>query len=168
MDNKNEFGVCLDQLLLLRGWSASKLAKEINTDPSYLRKWVRGERVPSLKSNYINQIAYAISFGLELPSKKVVYEDFLNYIKRISMDVDESKSLQEFIEELLISAQFFSLSLKPQIRNNNTNTANEKKIINILVHTEANRQDISCETLEKSLVKDLVDLPCYIEGNFMV
>ena len=167
MDNNINFGSCLNQLLLLRGWSASKLAKEISIDPSYLRKWVRGERVPSLKSNYIKQIATSISSGFDLPSKKAMHEDFLNYIRRISIDVDENKSLQELIEELLISAQFFSLSLKPQVRNS-TNITNEKKIINILVHTEADRQDLSCEALEEPVVKDLADLPSYIEGRHEV
>ena len=164
MDNSMDFGTCLNQLLSLREWSASKLAKEINIDSSYLRKWVRCERVPSLKSNYTKQIAASIGFGLELSSKKAMYDDFLNYIRSISKDVDESKSLEELIEELLISAQLFSLTLKPQICNN-ANKANEKKIINILANTEYSKHDLSSETLEKSFVKDLKDLPSYIEGR---
>lgn len=164
MDNKINFGICLNQLLILREWSATKLAKEINIDPSYLRKWIRCERVPSLKSNYARQIAASISSGLELPSKKAMHNDFLNYIRSVSTDVDESKSLQELIAELLISAQFFSLSLKPQI-SNIINKANEKKIINILVQTESNGHGIPSETLEKPFIKDLADLPSYIEGR---
>ena len=102
MNNKIEFSNCINNFLLLREWSASKLAKEINIDSSYLRKWVRGERVPSLKSDYIQQIAISISFGLESPSKKDMYIDFIDYIKRVSTNVDESKSLQELISEILV------------------------------------------------------------------
>lgn len=167
MDNRIDFGTCLNQLLLIREWSASKLAKEISIDPSYLRKWVRSERVPSLKTNYTKQIAVSISSGMEFPSKKAMYDEFLNYIRSISGDVDENRSLQDIIEELLISAQFFSLSSKPQI-SSNTNSANEKKIINILVHTESGRHDLSSEGSEKTIVKDLADLPSYIEGRHEV
>lgn len=58
MDNKIDFGTCLNRLLLIREWSASKLAKEISIDPSYLRKWVRCERVPSLKSSYTKKLLF--------------------------------------------------------------------------------------------------------------
>ena len=41
MDKIVPFGVYLDQLLSLRSWSAAKLARKINLDPSYVQKWIR-------------------------------------------------------------------------------------------------------------------------------
>ena len=57
MENKILFGDLLSELLALRGWTASKLAREINVDGSYVRKWIRGERIPSLKSDYVEKIS---------------------------------------------------------------------------------------------------------------
>jgi transcriptional regulator with XRE-family HTH domain len=50
------FGRCLIELLTVKGWSAARLSREINLDPSYIRKWIKGERVPPIKSDYIEQI----------------------------------------------------------------------------------------------------------------
>lgn len=44
-----------------------------------------------------------MSSGLELPSKKAMYDNFLNYIRSVSTDENQSKSLQELIEALLLS-----------------------------------------------------------------
>lgn len=49
MGDKVNFGKCLEMLLCVRGWSAARLAREINVDASYTRKWIRGTRVPSLQ-----------------------------------------------------------------------------------------------------------------------
>lgn len=169
MDNKIEFGHCLNQILLIREWSAARLAKEINVDSSYVRKWIRGERVPSLKSNYIEQIAVSISKGLELPSKEYIHKDIFNYIKTISESVDESKPLEVLIRELLFKAQFFSLSMKLQTRNF-FDEISESKIINILAHSDAGRgRSIKLyEDIEKAFIKDITEIPSYIEGRYEV
>lgn len=36
-----EFGHLLEYLLEIKGWKAARLAKELNVDQSYIRKWVR-------------------------------------------------------------------------------------------------------------------------------
>lgn len=64
MIQKETFGVQLKELLTIRGWSAAQLAKALNIDASYVRRWIRGNRTPALNSNYVDQIADALCNGL--------------------------------------------------------------------------------------------------------
>ncbi|PJI08543.1 MULTISPECIES: helix-turn-helix domain-containing protein [Clostridium] len=97
MENKILFGDLLGELLTLRGWTASKLSIEINVDASYVRKWVRGERTPSLKSNYIEKISNCILKGLDTKA----YE---NYIEDLGYEI------QADILDIMREAQINSLT----------------------------------------------------------
>ncbi|WP_276354140.1 helix-turn-helix domain-containing protein [Cohnella caldifontis] len=65
MDNRVKFGDCLAELLQAREWSAARLAKSLNIDASYVRRWIRGERTPALHAAYIPQISHALTDGLD-------------------------------------------------------------------------------------------------------
>ncbi|WP_234117378.1 helix-turn-helix domain-containing protein [Clostridium hydrogenum] len=98
MENKMLFGDLLSELLALRGWTASKLAREINVDGSYVRKWIRGERIPALKSNHVEKISACLSKGIN----KEVYED---YIETLGYKIETS------ILDILREAQINSLTV---------------------------------------------------------
>lgn len=98
MENKALFGDLLSQLLELRGWTASKLAREINVDGSYVRKWIRGERTPALKSDYVEKISGCLSNGMD---EKV----YMNYIESLGYKVETG------ILDILMEAQINSLTL---------------------------------------------------------
>lgn len=98
MENKILFGELLSELLSLRGWTASKLARGINVDGSYVRKWIRGERTPALKSDYIEKISVCFSNGID----KEVYE---NYIETLGYEIKTN------ILDILREAQINSLTV---------------------------------------------------------
>lgn len=98
MNNKMLFGNALAELLELREWTASKLSREINVDASYVRKWIRGERTPSLKSEYVEKIAMSIENGL---SNKAYAE----FIKTLGYEAETR------VLEILKEAQINSLEL---------------------------------------------------------
>ncbi|QGQ99623.1 XRE family transcriptional regulator [Paenibacillus psychroresistens] len=72
-----KFGDLLNELLQLRDWSAAKLAKALNIDSSYVRRWIRGERTPGLNSNYIRQIVDVLNDGLDKEYKKTTKTAFV-------------------------------------------------------------------------------------------
>jgi hypothetical protein len=66
------FAECLERMLDEKNaglrernarWSASRLALALDVDPSLVRRWLRGERVPALKSTYVDTIASALELG---------------------------------------------------------------------------------------------------------
>lgn len=121
-----EFGQCLNMLLVFRGWSASKLAKEINVDPSYVRRWVRGERTPSLQSEYINKISHAFLHRNQSDSYKA---NFINELNRIGIYLDKDKDFSVLLKEVLKTSQIYSLSLNKASKKSETN---EKDILGLL------------------------------------
>lgn len=114
MDTRISFGECLKQLLLIREWPASKLAREINIEPSYIRMWLRGERVPSIQSDHVKMITAALVNGLDTIGKKSVCDLYCEYLTHIGVENDGCKALPELVESVLESAQIYSLSLKPK------------------------------------------------------
>ncbi len=57
MDDDNSFGDYLKQLMKNRRIKPSQLAARLNVDPSLVRKWLAGARVPPLKANYLDLIS---------------------------------------------------------------------------------------------------------------
>lgn len=98
MKNKILFGDLLSELLSLRGWTASKLAREINVDGSYVRKWIRGERIPALKSNHVEKISDCLSNGMDK-------ENYGSYIESLGYMVGTD------ILDILREGQINSLTL---------------------------------------------------------
>jgi len=145
MKTKIGFGECLKQLLLIREWSASRLAREINTEPSYVRMWIRGERIPAIQSDHVKIIAAALTEGFDSTSKKSIFDSYLQYFEHIGVDHFESKALPELVEQVLSDAQLYSLSIKPKRKMKNI-LAKEKMTV------PARHQDI----------------PSFIEGQYAI
>ena len=57
MEKYSTFGECLAAILNALDLKCSKLAREINVDPSLIYKWLRGERVPPYDTPYITLIS---------------------------------------------------------------------------------------------------------------
>ena len=164
MDNTIGFGECLRELLLLRKWSVSRLAKEINVDGSYIGKWIRGERVPSLKTDYVHNIAQAISLGIDMKSKINSMDYFIEGLKYIGITFTTDQTLSQLIEARLITAQIYSLALKPTIRKIYP-FSSEKEILGILEHMENSTNCVQPIATGNTFISDLVDIPYYIEGR---
>lgn len=124
MDTTISFGECLKVLLQIREWSASRLARKINVEPSYVRMWVRGERIPSLQSDYVQMISSALFSGLDLSRDKSVFDALRKFANSLGFDNNKSELLPEVITSILRNAQIYSLSRKPK---KTSNLKKEKK-----------------------------------------
>ncbi len=140
MERKITFGVCLNELLIARGWSAAQLSREINTDASYVRRWIRGERVPSLKSEFIAQIAYSLSYGIDSRGNNAVRKALLNTLIEMGFLIDQEKDLKELLTEGLTASQVTSLKLNIEDRRMRTNT-HDDDIMSILKHSRASYEN---------------------------
>lgn len=145
MGTKISFGECLKQLLLIREWSASRLAREINIEPSYVRMWIRGERTPAIQSDHVKMIAVALTEGLDSSSKKSVFDSYLQYFEHMGVDLSESKALSELTEQILSNAQLYSLSIKPKRKMKNMFT--KERMTDPVKHN---------------------DIPSFIEGRYSI
>jgi hypothetical protein len=61
----DSFGDTLTMLLRERGLSASGLGRVMNLDPAQVRRWVAGQRVPALKSDYVAKIGEVLGLDPE-------------------------------------------------------------------------------------------------------
>jgi transcriptional regulator with XRE-family HTH domain len=101
---------------MARGWSAARLAREINLDPSYIRRWIKGDRVPSVKSDYVEQIAECLCRGTDsqgMASHMRVYAIALN---ELGFHNESSKPVKEAVKDALMESQIFSLKFSPKER----------------------------------------------------
>ncbi|MTI66979.1 MAG: helix-turn-helix transcriptional regulator [Firmicutes bacterium] len=125
MKEKITFGEYLSQLLKLRSWSAAKLARMINLDPSYVQKWVRGDRVPALQSNHISNIVKALTYGIDNKHKKGLFQLYINLLVKSGYKIDNINSIDLLIitlENALKETQVYSLTLD----------VSERKCVNII------------------------------------
>jgi transcriptional regulator with XRE-family HTH domain len=116
MECKITFGKCLNELLLARGWSSAQLSREISTDASYIRRWIRGERVPSLKSEFIAQIAYSLSYDIDKRGGTALRSSLLNSLTEMGFSFHSEKPLREILTECLTASQIYSLKLSLEER----------------------------------------------------
>jgi len=120
MDNYLTFSECLTAILDALDLKCSKLAKEINVDPSLIYKWLRGERVPPYDTPYIdlisNYIAGKISNNFQMKALTDLLDKHGIELPQGNMD------LQNRIRMWLLEAQGYSMKLKKKaktrIRNN--------------------------------------------------
>ena|GEM_PF-4867954 len=110
MENKMLFGDLLSELLALRGWTASRLAREINVDGSYVRKWIRGERIPALKSNHVEKISACLSNGID-------EKNYVNYIE--SLGYKAETDILDILREAQINSLTLNKNYKVTLKNEN-------------------------------------------------
>jgi transcriptional regulator with XRE-family HTH domain len=63
MSGVEAFGASLRALLQARGRTTVDLAESLHVDPSLVRRWLRGERVPALGSRHVERIAVALGLS---------------------------------------------------------------------------------------------------------
>jgi transcriptional regulator with XRE-family HTH domain len=116
MEQGLAFGKCLNGLLIARGWSAARLAKELNLDASYVRRWVRGDRVPSIESNYVEKVTNCLCGGVDASGLKKLKENYIIALKELGEIIDKEKNIDELVKESLSKTQMYSLRLKREER----------------------------------------------------
>lgn len=113
-----KFGQSLQELLLLRGWSAAQLAKILNIDASYVRRWIQGNRTPALHTSYIDNIAEALCDGLDREYKKATRTALLILLGETEESLDEAATLQNKVRHFLRESLVYTLSLDSESRKN--------------------------------------------------
>ena len=165
MDIKISFGECLKQFLLIREWTASRLAMEINVEPSYVRMWVRGERIPSIQSDYTHLISSALINNLDLNRQKPIFDSLFQYLVHLGIsDIDKSRPLPELIEKVLKDAQICSLSIKPKNKAAHMQRKDKLSLIIGQIEDRTNFNDPESERDTFSL--KVADVPSCIEGRY--
>lgn len=164
MGCKVNFGKCLEMLLSVRGWSAGRLAREINVDASYSRKWIRGTRVPSLQNDYVKQIADSLASGLTLYNKDSINNAFIDTIKNMDLEVNENLSLNELLFECLSKTQIYSLRLTSDKRQNKLNTGQVENLVELTMN-KFNRLHDFTYSPEYKLVSEFQNIPLIIHGK---
>jgi len=109
------FGECLAAILNTLDLKCSKLAKEINVDPSLVYKWLRGERVPSYDTPYIELISNFISNKIINKYQRKAISDLLDKHSTEVPDID-SADLKDRIRLWLQEAQGYSVNLQKKLK----------------------------------------------------
>ncbi|RAU99191.1 helix-turn-helix transcriptional regulator [Paenibacillus sp. YN15] len=106
------FGECLSLLLSALDMSANRLSRAINVDGSLISRWIRGERVPSYRSNYIDDMASYLA-------QNVLHSLQIQQIDRLCIktfgEIRQEDSTRDKIRRLLLEAQGYSLEARKQM-----------------------------------------------------
>lgn len=139
MENQVTFGQCLAAILSALDLKCSKMAKEINVDPSLIYKWLRDERVPAYDTLYIEMISQYIA-GKVCNSYQM--EAISDLLKMHGIEPPESKAdIQNKIKAWLLEAQGYSLKLRKKAKAWNKNNAKVPGISGFLRKTEIHHQN---------------------------
>lgn len=112
MEKYSTFGECLAAILNAMDLKCSKLAKEINVDPSLIYKWLRGERVPSYDTPYIEHISKYVASKISNNFQMEAITDLL-YKHGIDIsNINGTEDLQDKIKRCLQEAQGYSKKLQ--------------------------------------------------------
>jgi transcriptional regulator with XRE-family HTH domain len=128
------FGDCLSEFLAIRGWSAAQFAHILRIDASYVRRWIRGDRTPSLNSGHIDQIAEALCEGLDKSYKRAAKAAFEQAVAEMEDSSGPKRSLHESVRQLLRDAQIASLSMDKNMRRVNKPADRQSPIADLLDH----------------------------------
>lgn len=162
-----KFGDCLNEMLQLRGWSAAKLAKALNIDSSYVRRWVRGERTPALNSNYLQQIAGALNEGLDKAYKKSTKDAFVKGVEDLGSGVEgtEALSFHDRLVHILQQSQIYSLGMDHEARKSSKPVERQSYVMDLLdnVHRQATSPILS--NIQGSAAFQIGQIPASIQGR---
>jgi hypothetical protein len=131
MVQRMKFGECLKELLLIRGWSAARLAKALNTDASYVRRWIRGERTPSLNSNFMELMVNALCENLDKDYKKAIRSEIEKVMDRTEVNWDRVMPVREMIQHLLHTSQVYTMSMDNEARKS-VKATNQSHVMELL------------------------------------
>lgn len=110
MKANSTFGECLAAILSALDLKCSKMAKEINVDPSLIYKWLREERVPSYDTPYIELISSYIANKISNSFQMEAITDLLK-INGIEIKENSSAEIKNKIIMWLQESQGYSLKL---------------------------------------------------------
>lgn len=134
MEKYSTFGECLDAILNALDLRCSKLAKEINVDPSLVYKWVRGERVPSYDTPYIQLISNYIASRVKNNFHTEAITDLLS---KYGIEMKSDTDLLNTIRTWLQNAQGYSIKLMKKAKNRkNNNLSNVLSIASFLKNSD--------------------------------
>jgi transcriptional regulator with XRE-family HTH domain len=157
------FGRCLNELLAVKGWSAARLSREITLDSSYIRKWIKGERVPPIKSDYVEKIAYSLcSFNInEADNHK---NDFLSALDNMEIDYNINGNLNDILLKVLTECQLYSLKFDASERML-ISSSSEEDIVNLLFKIgNGNKKNTPIDYASGTNAKEYT-IPSYIKGR---
>ncbi|WEK54190.1 MAG: helix-turn-helix transcriptional regulator [Candidatus Cohnella colombiensis] len=142
MIQKMKFGQCLKELLLIRDWSAARLATALNIDASYVRRWIQGNRTPSLHSSYINDIAAVLCDGIDRDYKKATRSALHIFLDQTNTLWDEAATLQDKVQHVLHEAQVYTLTLDVTSRRNYKQADCQTIVSQFLANTHREQREI--------------------------
>lgn len=120
MEKYSTFSESLAAILNALDLKCSKLAKEINVDPSLVYKWLRGERVPSYDTPYVELISNYIANKINNNFQMEAITDLLGKYG-IEMSETGNMYLQNKIRMLLHNAQGYSIKLQKKSKTSKKN-----------------------------------------------
>lgn len=138
-----KFGQSLQELLLIRGWSAARLAKTLNIDASYVRRWIQGNRTPALHTSYIDNIAEALCDGLDRDYKKATRAALFILLGMTDESLDEATTLQNRVRQFLHESQVYTLTLDSVSRKNRKQTEAQAVVSKLLEITHREPKGLS-------------------------
>lgn len=100
------FGECLSLLLSALDMSANRLSRAINVDGSLTSRWIRGERIPSYRSNYIEDISNYLSRNI---LHSLQHQEVDRLCLEVFGEIQPEDGMKDKIRKLLLEAQGYSL-----------------------------------------------------------
>lgn len=117
MEKYSTFGECLAAVLNALELKCSKMAREINVDPSLIYRWLRNERVPSYDTSYIEQISTYVTGKI---CNSYQMEAISDLLKSHGIDApSDTEDLQKKIKMWLEESQGYSLMLRKKAKSLN-------------------------------------------------
>lgn len=160
------FGKCLNELLTVKGWSAARLSREINLDPSYVRKWIKGERVPPIKSDYVEQIVNSLcSFNIKDVNN--YKNDFLSALDNLEIDYSIDGNIKDILFKVLTDCQIYSLKFDAPERILKSSSS-EDDIINLLFKIGNSSKNTTSIDYTSGINSKEYSIPSYIKGRQQV
>lgn len=140
------FGECLAAILNAIDLKCSKLAKDINVDPSLIYKWLRDERVPSYDTPYIELIS---NFIANKVSNKFQMKAIADILDKYGIETAENgnENLKSKISVCLREAQGYSIELRKKNRKKDK-SHNAPNVAGFLKHINTNEgtNENNCRT----------------------
>ncbi|QAT39831.1 helix-turn-helix transcriptional regulator [Clostridium sp. JN-9] len=139
MKENIKFSESLSFLLSTLDISISRLAKAINVDSSLVNRWVNGKRVPSYKTNYINNISDYLSGNVQNSFQKKYINDFYYRIFNDNIIEDD---MEERIKKILAESQGYSIELrKMELTKSKPKSADKEQSSNSKQFISLSKQD---------------------------
>lgn len=160
MEKYSTFGECLAAILNALDLKCSKLAKEINVDPSLVYKWLRSERVPSYDTPYIELISNYIANKI---NNNHQMEAIINLLTKHGIEILETNNvyLQNKIRVWLQEAQGYSIKLQKKAKTRKKHNLDYvSDIANFLKNMDINK----C-TKKNNYKSNIIDHDSAINGN---